>query len=246
MPRTKPTVADLRAGKGKLQRTNVLVGEGGAISSTNNSGTVNWETLGLAIRERRLARGLTLVALAAPAGLSQPFLSQVENGRARPSMSSLYRIAHALETTPQAFFRGPLGDETAPALLRFEDAQVVDVTSTRSESSCRLLLAGDAVFHVLEFDGLPAEFLEYWEHEGFEALYVIEGQVEVEVGTETHRLRGGDFLSYSARLPHRLRAISRKRARVLLVESKVEALQEPGRASHAPEPRVRRATRTRR
>ena len=57
-----------------------------------------YETLRLAIRERRLARGLTLTTLASQAELSQPFLSQIENGRARPSMMSLYRIAYALGT----------------------------------------------------------------------------------------------------------------------------------------------------
>ena len=39
---------------------------------------VEWEALGLTIRERRLARGLTLVGLASEVDLSQPFLSQVE------------------------------------------------------------------------------------------------------------------------------------------------------------------------
>ena len=36
---------------------------------------------------------------AAKAKLSQPFLSQIERGRARPSMPSLHRIAAALGTT---------------------------------------------------------------------------------------------------------------------------------------------------
>ncbi|MEI7548498.1 MAG: helix-turn-helix transcriptional regulator, partial [Actinomycetota bacterium] len=55
-----------------------------------------WASLGTAIRGLRLAVGLTMVELADRAGLSQPFLSQIENGRARPSMQSLYRIATAL------------------------------------------------------------------------------------------------------------------------------------------------------
>ncbi len=202
--------------------------------------SIEWETLGLAIRERRLARNLTLVALAAEVDLSQPFLSQVENGRARPSMMSIYRIAHALGTTPQSFFGGPVGDASSPALLRSQEARVVDVTGTASESSCHLLLAGDAPFHVLEFDGLPSEYLDYWEHDGFEAVYVIAGEVEVDIAGDISALRVGDFLSYSSRLPHRLRSVSRKRARVLLIETKVEVLQDRGPASHAPKARGRR------
>lgn len=40
-----------------------------------------WEVMGRAIKERRLGQPFTLVELAERAGLSQPFLSQVENGR---------------------------------------------------------------------------------------------------------------------------------------------------------------------
>ncbi len=211
-------------------------------ASENDLDAVEWECLGRAIRERRLERGLTLVVLAVEVGLSQPFLSQVENGRARPSMMSLYKIAHALGTTPQAFFGGPLGDLATPTLLRSEKARSIDVTGTKSESLCHLLLSGDAPFHVLEFDGLPREYLDYWEHDGFEAIYVIEGKVEVDIAGEISTLRAGDFLSYSSRLPHRLRSTSRQRTRVLLVETKVEAIQRKGPASHAPPTKSRKRT----
>ena len=66
------------------------------------------------------------------------------------------------------------------------------------------MLAGEAPFHVLEFDGLPTEYLEYWEHDGFEAVYVINGDVEVDIGGKVKALATGDFISYSSRLPHRL------------------------------------------
>lgn len=200
---------------------------------------IEWETLGQAIRERRLARDLTLVELAAEVDLSQPFLSQVENGRARPSMISLYRIAHSLGTTPQAFFGGPVGSTAEPTLLRAGEEQVVDVTGTGSESACHMLLAGTAPFHVLEFEGLPAEFLDYWEHDGFEAIYVIDGTIEVDLDGTISSLRAGDFFSYPSRLPHRLRSVSKRRARVLLIETKVESLQDRGPASHAPKPASR-------
>ncbi|WP_116997734.1 helix-turn-helix domain-containing protein [Desertimonas flava] len=49
--------------------------------------------LGVAIRKWRRARNMTMQQLAAVAGVSQPFLSQIERGQARPSMGSLDRIA---------------------------------------------------------------------------------------------------------------------------------------------------------
>lgn len=55
--------------------------------------------VGVAVRKRRRALHLTLAAVSARSGLSVPFLSQIENERARPSMRSLERVADALETT---------------------------------------------------------------------------------------------------------------------------------------------------
>ena len=56
-------------------------------------------SLGAEIRRRRKQHGLTLTNLAAQAGISHPFLSQLERGYARPSMTTLERIARALDTT---------------------------------------------------------------------------------------------------------------------------------------------------
>ena len=53
--------------------------------------------LGARVRELRHERGLTLKALGRRAGLSHPFLSQLERGLARPSVGSVERIATALD-----------------------------------------------------------------------------------------------------------------------------------------------------
>lgn len=174
-------------------------------------------SVGSTIRERRLGAGLTLVELAERSGLSQPFLSQVENGRARPSMESLYRIASALATTPQALFAGsPVENE--PALARAHDPAVPQI-DTDGESLRRLLLPGDAPFHVVELVGLSVEFREPWQHEGLEAIYVLAGPIEVDIDGTVTELATGDFLSYPAQLPHRYRSALGTRARVLLVEA---------------------------
>ncbi len=202
----------------------------------------NGGPLGSAIRERRLSENLTLVELAAKSGLSQPFLSQVENGRARPSLMSLHQIAKALDTTPQAFFGGPTADSLTWSLVRAKEVQVlpIDGEESPSTSTCHVLLGGDAPFHVLEFDGLPSEFLDYFEHDGFEAAYVIRGRAEIDIGGTISELHAGDSISYPARLPHRLRSIGKRPVNVLLIETKVAALQDRRPARHAPEKRAKR------
>ena len=52
--------------------------------------------IGAAVRDRRRRLGLTLQAVAVRAGLSAPFISQVERGLASPSITSLIGIAAAL------------------------------------------------------------------------------------------------------------------------------------------------------
>jgi transcriptional regulator with XRE-family HTH domain len=182
-----------------------------------NSEIKDWEALGRAIRERRKAQALTLVDLAGKADLSQPFLSQIENGRARPSLMSLHRIAEALDTTPQAFFTGPVGRARKPTVVRAGAGRTVNVDSLRPASSCHLLLSGESPLHVLEFDGLPTEYLDYFEHDGFEATYVIAGRIEVDVDGLLSELGPGDTISYPARMRHRMRSVGRRRARVLLM-----------------------------
>ena len=186
-----------------------------------------WAAMGQAIRDLRLARPFTLVELAERAGLSQPFLSQVENGRARPSMDSLYRIASALGTTPQALFGGE-SSAAEPTLARAADA-LVPAIDTDGESLRRLLLPGDAPFHVVELVGLATEFLEPWRHGGFEALYVLAGPIEVDVDGTVTALTTGDFLSYPAQLPHRYRSSLGPAARVLLIETQHDGA---GEATH--------------
>src|ERR687893_1809994 len=63
--------------------------------------------LGARVRELRHERGLTLKALGRRAGLSHPFLSQLERGLARPSVGSVERIATALDVPVGALWSAP-------------------------------------------------------------------------------------------------------------------------------------------
>ena len=77
-------------------------------------------------------------------------------------------------------------------------------------------------------------------HDGFEAAYVIRGRAEIDIGGTISELHAGDSISYPARLPHRLRSIGKRPVKVLLIETKVAALQDRRPARHAPEKRAKR------
>src|SRR5882672_6971492 len=65
---------------------------------------VELPSLGDRIRAGRLSRGLSLRALAAEVGVSASMISQIENGKSQPSVSTLYAITSALGMSIQAVF----------------------------------------------------------------------------------------------------------------------------------------------
>jgi transcriptional regulator with XRE-family HTH domain len=174
--------------------------------------------LGRAIRAARHDRGMTLAQVAAQAGLSQPFLSQLELGRTRPSMRSLFRIATALGTTQQALLGRAAGPPPGGA-VRADDAAPVEVEA----GAARLLLHDPDGADVTEFVGSPQEFGEFFCHGRRELLYVVRGTVEVELredGTSRFStLQARDSITYPGRVEHRFRQVGSQTCVFVLVHS---------------------------
>ncbi|MCW5964009.1 MAG: helix-turn-helix domain-containing protein, partial [Bryobacterales bacterium] len=72
--------------------------------------------VGARVHSIREARGISVRTLAARAGFSPSFVSQVENGQASPSIASLHKIADALGISLADFFAG--GTQRSSALVR--------------------------------------------------------------------------------------------------------------------------------
>ncbi|WP_186315631.1 helix-turn-helix domain-containing protein [Catellatospora sichuanensis] len=54
------------------------------------------EDLGARLRSRRTAAGRTIASIAADAGLSVPYIANLENGRGNPTLSAVSNLAAAL------------------------------------------------------------------------------------------------------------------------------------------------------
>jgi transcriptional regulator with XRE-family HTH domain len=70
------------------------------------------EELGRRLRARRSSQGRTLASVAMQAGLSVPYVANLENSRGNPTLSSLHRLAGALGTALSELLADP--DDTAP------------------------------------------------------------------------------------------------------------------------------------
>jgi transcriptional regulator with XRE-family HTH domain len=63
------------------------------------------KAFGLAVRQHRLAGGLSQEELADRAGLHRTYVSQIERGLKSPSLNALTSLAEALGTAPHALLR---------------------------------------------------------------------------------------------------------------------------------------------
>lgn len=184
--------------------------------------------LGSTLRELRHARGLTLVQVATAAGLSHPFLSQLEHGRARPSMASLFRIAEALGTTQQALLAAAAPDREG-SVRRAADDDVVDVgASGPTSGGARLLTPTPPGVAVTEFVAPTGGFENWFRHDHGELLYVVSGTIEVEVreadGASTlTSLSARDSLGYPGDVDHRFRQLGESPAVVLVIHGGLDA-----------------------
>ncbi|MET9789595.1 helix-turn-helix domain-containing protein [Streptomyces canus] len=181
--------------------------------------------LGSAIRKLRKERGLTLVQLAERATLSHPFLSQLERGLTRPSMSSLHRIARALGTTQQALMtvaavQHPGTSADSVHLVRSGEGLPV----ANRGGTARMLGAPSYSAHPVEYTGVGERFDEYYDHPGDEFVYVVAGEIEIDLqtteGPRLHVLGPGDSIYYPGGTPHRWRAVGDgSRVRLLTVQN---------------------------
>jgi mannose-6-phosphate isomerase-like protein (cupin superfamily) len=141
-------------------------------------------------------------------------------------MPSLHRIARALGTTQQALFVqavAPADSATLGDAIRVTRA--ADGGSMANDGGvARMLGAAPLRLHPVEYRGMHADFQEYYEHPGDEFLYVVDGEIEVELrtpaGQRIEHLGPGDSLTYPGGTPHRWRGLGdRERVRILAVQS---------------------------
>ncbi|MEU8586259.1 XRE family transcriptional regulator [Streptomyces sp. NPDC048664] len=177
--------------------------------------------VGAAVRRRRRELELTLAAVAERSGLSVPFLSQVENERARPSRPSLERIADALGTTAVALLAAA-DPACSVDVLRADDDE-----PPPGQARVRALVRGHHQLHGMEFIGDHDGGRET-QHRNDELMYVVDGAVEVEAEGRAHRLGRGDTLYLSGGVRHRWRATEPEtRVVVVAVADHIEAFENP-------------------
>lgn len=163
--------------------------------------------LGARVRSLRNQAGLTVRAFAARADLSPSLISQIERGRATPSVATLFSIATSLGLSIADLF----ADQAAPASPRVGPVE-------RHEAREAITLDGGVLWGRLASSVQEVDFVYLTypvgaascpedalvRHGGHEFGYVTRGTLGVQIGFDEHVVRTGDSISFDSMTPHRL------------------------------------------
>lgn len=172
--------------------------------------------IGARIRDDRKRKGITLQDVAERTGLSTPYLSQIENGKANINISVLEAISKALGTSMATYF---------------VDENVRDVTIVKrnerkwyrlGDNALESLLiksAGNLEIAVIHIEpgansGHPSS------HPGEEFSYISRGKVRMCLNDgQVVELEEGDVIYYQSTISHSWENIGDIKAEVLIVNT---------------------------
>lgn len=168
--------------------------------------------VGERIRQRRKELGYSLRTLGARTNLTASFLSQVENSQCSPSLSSLQRIAIALEVPMFAFLDG------APPspVIRADERPKLDTCD--AEICYELLsrdLSGQMMAVMIDIQPGGRRIAERLAKPTDEIMYVLCGQLSITIEDETYILNPGDSISYQGRSLREFAAAGHEEVRVI-------------------------------
>ncbi len=158
-------------------------------------------TIGLRIRQLRKQHNLTLKQLSEMVGCTDAYLSQVENGKVSPSISSLKKIADALRTKITDFFVEQRDNE--PVVL--PPSQRVTLSLARWNARIESLVLNPSgkrmhPFFTTIHPGGGSHGL--YSHVGEEFGLVLQGELEIDLDGKTYVVSQGESFYYNSTAPH--------------------------------------------
>ena len=154
-------------------------------------------SIGRRLRQLRTKRSLSLAEVAAAAGISVGFLSALERSQMTASIGTLRRLARYYRTNILDFFDP---SESNTRLVRPAKRKVLEAgPGVRME----LLAWGNTVMEPHLFRVAPhAGSGESYAHEGEEFLFVLRGELLMELAGEEYHLKRGDSFYFESATPH--------------------------------------------
>jgi transcriptional regulator with XRE-family HTH domain len=186
------------------------------------AGHAHARAIGRRVAAHRAERALTVSALAREIGVSRSMVSQIERGQSRPSVSTLFALAEALQVPVDAFFRGvgddgsgaegpgpepvPAEAEGPPAgrhLVRRDARAVIDIEGGVRWERLTPTTLDEVEFLELVYAPHAESNASLYRHPGTEMVLVLTGRLHIFVGFDRHELGPGDSIWFPSTTPHR-------------------------------------------
>jgi transcriptional regulator with XRE-family HTH domain len=185
--------------------------------------TVN---IAVRLRELREERNYSMRSLAQKSGLSANALSVIERGRTSPSVSTLYKIAEALDVPITSFF-APGKNRRNIVFIKSQERSQVPLTNGIWAGLGGEQFVGRVEPFILTLDVGGGSGEKAMEHNGHEFVYCMYGQIEYKVEDQIFNLENGDSLLFSAHLEHRWKNTSQEISSILIVLSNFPESDQP-------------------
>lgn len=174
-----------------------------------------------AIKNLRKEKGYSLNRLASLSGLSKGYLSKIENGINVPTITTMARIATALDVEVTYFFKqqGTTSRNRKMVFVRRNERREINIKSPESVVRKRWPLASqkyDRYMHPYIIE-VPVESTNLYRFEGQEFYYLLDGRIEMTYDGETFVFEEGDSVYIDCDLPYSGRSLGPGPARVLVV-----------------------------
>lgn len=171
------------------------------------------------IRRLRQRNKMTLEEMAKKTGFTKSYLSMIELGKKSPPIATMSKIAKALQVDIAAFFEQKKPEDHISVVRKAKRQTVVrngNIFGYRYDS-----LAQTKRYKKMEpfVITLPNRSIErgYFDHEGEELFYVLEGRINFLYGDKKITLEEGDCVYFDSGIPHRGEGAGDQVARALVV-----------------------------
>ena len=160
--------------------------------------------IGGKLRKRRDMLGLAVKDIAEKANVTPSLISQIERNIANPSLSTLKKIAAALDLPLSHLFSE---EPNISPVIRKQHRRKIFFGSNKNV--IQELLSPDSHDNLMQFlytiyeEGASSE--GFVTHNGEECGLVIEGSLELTLGTTSYILEEGDSIYFDSTIPHQFR-----------------------------------------
>lgn len=187
--------------------------------------------IGKRIRDVRLKKRMNLKDLAEKTGFTKSYISQIENSKREPPISTLSKIAYVLNVDVTFLISGEMQDTVPPGITvvrRGEGRGTYGPFGKKgflyeSLSYKKLDRLMDAYMITIGSEFPPKAF----SHEGQEFVYVLEGTQEFIYDGKSYFFEEGDSFYFDSNKPHYSRTVGEKPGKILMVFA-VQKASVPG------------------